>query len=325
MEAYNSIFGNSVSIRNWFAQQALDRKNPDIDCPLVLIGNGPYELNEFRAFLESYGITNILLEKDDWVFERHGQCPLFIVGQSDFLTPAFLSLFMEECILQSPTVPVSDLLPGAKWIQRHINADRQVIFYRSKRVRNPVILSQEMLLAGLFVQLRKMGYGWQMYFGEEWASHYACHPALKELRSLRRCAAGRKKFPWPTTDLKGGAKVGSTYDCDDGLLAYLGYRVGKSGKPRSERREILSSLYYAASIPKEFETEAGNSWGTGESAYRLHRMAELIATLAKFSKGRDDTSVYAQAIADWEEDLAWLKETFYDGRFDDAFFWPQPL
>jgi hypothetical protein len=29
-----------------------------------------------------------------------------------------------------------------------------------------------------------------------------------------------------------------------------------------------------------------------------------------------------QAIDDWEEDLAYLKETYYHGRYDSKFRWP---
>jgi len=51
-------------------------------------------------------------------------------------------------------------------------------------------------------------------------------------------------------------------------------------------------------------------------------MAESIAAFCRNAKLRDSSSL-AAAISDWEVDLVWLKQTYYDRKFHRVFNWPQ--
>ena len=319
-----SDFVNSIPIRNWFADKTLKFKDQVLDCPIVFIGNGPFESGELGTFVRSYGIQNTFFEAQDWNVEQHGQSPLFVVGNSEYLTSGFLSLFMEEFVLSSPINFDQSEVFNKRWIQRCINNIQEVVFLRSKALKEPVILSQEMFLSGLFVRLEEFPGEWSVYFSNQWDEHKAQHPALKLIPEL---TARKDYFVWPETDIKGLAKLNGKFSSDEGLLSYSGYHVGKKGAMRSIRREILGGIIKRESFSNDIASEIVEKWGEAESSTRLRKMAETIAMLARNFKGREDYSSYAEAINQWEEDLDWLKTTYYQGKFDGAstrrFDWPE--
>ncbi len=53
---------------------------------------------------------------------------------------------------------------------------------------------------------------------------------------------------------------------------------------------------------------------------RLRKTAESIAAFARNAKRKSDNAL-ARAVSAWEADLAYLKKTFDDGRYD--FPWPK--
>ena len=57
----------------------------------------------------------------------------------------------------------------------------------------------------------------------------------------------------------------------------------------------------------------------GKSPFK--KMANTIASLAR-NKKRENIERFTNAIAEWEEDLAWLKVKYYDGVYDQEFQWP---
>lgn len=126
-------------------------------------------------------------------------------------------------------------------------------------------------------------------------------------------------FDWPSTYVTGGGNTTpDIYGPPVGLLRYMGYRVGTSGLLPSVRRAILRKVFYLDPLPKIDSREYIESWGTAGSAQRLHKIADCIASFAKLAKRRQQPP--EQAIEDWESDLAWLRQTFYTGRF--RFQWP---
>ena len=130
-------------------------------------------------------------------------------------------------------------------------------------------------------------------------------------------------FKWPTTD----AGYGSEGEIEDpkewpeeSPLKHMGYKVGANGLSRGKRREILEDAY-KGDVPNVFSPEYMEDWGSPDSSKRLHKMARSIASHARNAKKKNTGSMYT-AILDWEGDLAWLKETFYDGVYDGSFKWP---
>jgi hypothetical protein len=70
----------------------------------------------------------------------------------------------------------------------------------------------------------------------------------------------------------------------------------------------------------EYEPEYLQQWGKPNSKERLHKIADSIATFARLKKGMPNADSYGSAIQDWEDDLQWLKQTFYKPFM--RFRWP---
>lgn len=128
-------------------------------------------------------------------------------------------------------------------------------------------------------------------------------------------------FRWPTTDAPGGGGVLSLGELEStGMLARLGYHVGKAnGQPEQLRRGILDRVF-SSNLPPVSEERYMLEWGPRASAARLQKMAVTIAAFARNAKRRKDAD-FTQAIADWEADLKYLHARYYVGRFN-SFVWP---
>jgi hypothetical protein len=133
---------------------------------------------------------------------------------------------------------------------------------------------------------------------------------------------GTKIFPWPTTDAP--VRVGQgipedTFLNPEGLLRRYGYKVGLNGLPENKRRQILDDIFLH-SLPSMDNVSYLNEWGQPGTNKRLKKLAESLAAFTRNAKRRN-TGDFDKAIQDWEADLAYLKRTYYDDRFN--FHWPR--
>jgi hypothetical protein len=138
------------------------------------------------------------------------------------------------------------------------------------------------------------------------------HPALTFLSEV-------VGFDWPTTVVQSGG--GSELQADwlqIGFLKYLGYAVGQNGGSEDERHDVLRKAYTAQRLPTVFPPEYRSEWGRPRSSVRLHKMAYSIASFCRNGKRRSHP--IERAIAEWEEDLEWLRVKYYEGRYQ--FEWP---
>jgi len=126
-------------------------------------------------------------------------------------------------------------------------------------------------------------------------------------------------FQWPTTDARGGRGKEQYRDLrHEGMLKYLEYRVGKEGEHSSYRHVLLSRIFENA-LPPVFDRLYMAEWGPNASSIRLHKMAHCLASFAKNFKYQNNDR-YDEAIRDWEQDLEYLYDRYYVGRF--GFGWP---
>ena len=126
-------------------------------------------------------------------------------------------------------------------------------------------------------------------------------------------------FSWPTTDAPGGRRTGQYRDLrHEGMLKYLEYKVGKDGEHSSYRHALLSRIFENA-LPPVFDRLYMAEWGPNESSIRLHKMAHCLASFAKNFKYQNNDK-YDEAIRHWEQDLEYLHDRYYVGRF--GFGWP---
>jgi hypothetical protein len=130
-------------------------------------------------------------------------------------------------------------------------------------------------------------------------------------------------FPWPTTDAPiGDGKIPKPNWPKIGLLHHVGYVVGEKGELQSRRQAILARLFELANIPKLVSPAYIAEWGNPRSAARLKKMAYSIAAFCRQSKRRQ-RAIMRRAIENYQDDLAWLKSKYYDGKFDNKFHWPR--
>lgn len=126
-------------------------------------------------------------------------------------------------------------------------------------------------------------------------------------------------FDWPTTHVVPGHGTVSDEDWpDESPLARLGYGVGRKGPPTHRRRELLRTAY-TSDLPRVQSVQYMEKWGIPRSSERLYQIATHLASMCRNFKGRSDSD-YGAAVRDYENDLAWLKEEFYRGRY--TFKWP---
>ncbi len=89
----------------------------------------------------------------------------------------------------------------------------------------------------------------------------------------------------------------------------MGYKVGKQGLSTTERREILRRVYSVELVAGSADAQGYvREWGPPASTARLAKMVNSIAAFSRNAKRRNTD--YSEAIADWEEDLDWLTETY---------------
>lgn len=126
-------------------------------------------------------------------------------------------------------------------------------------------------------------------------------------------------FKWPTSEAPGGRRSGQYRDLrHEGMLKYLEYKVGKDGEHSSYRHALLTRIFENA-LPPVFDRLYMAEWGPNGSSIRLHKMAYCLASFAKNFKYQANDK-YDEAIKHWEQDLAYLHDRYYVGRF--GFGWP---
>ncbi|WFS23920.1 hypothetical protein [Rhizobium rhododendri] len=126
-------------------------------------------------------------------------------------------------------------------------------------------------------------------------------------------------FKWPSTEAPGGKKHQKYRDLrQEGMLRYLEYKVGKEGEHSNFRHALLARIFESG-LPPVFDRVYMAEWGPNASSIRLHKMAHCLASFAKNFKYQDDDK-FDEAIRHWEQDLEYLHDRFYVGRF--GFGWP---
>jgi hypothetical protein len=146
-------------------------------------------------------------------------------------------------------------------------------------------------------------------------------------RELRKVVGDRLSvleigyFQWPTTEApEGPGQLDDSYfQYQQGLLGFIGYRVGASGVGATQRQDLLDSVYLGP-LPLLNSKDYMAEWGHPSTGNRLKKIAESIAAFARNAKRRDDQRM-STAIAEWEADLNYLKATYYVSRYQ--FPWPE--
>lgn len=132
-----------------------------------------------------------------------------------------------------------------------------------------------------------------------------------------------KTWPWPVLhEHPGSGGAGGDYR-EFSALKMFGYTVGKTnGWPTEERHKLLSD-FMRMELPAVVEREFPGEYGKPMSAHRLKKVATHIANVCSL-RTRQDPHANRFAIADWKEDLAFLKQEFYEREGLKFRPWPDP-
>lgn len=126
-------------------------------------------------------------------------------------------------------------------------------------------------------------------------------------------------FVWPGTDAAPGTVPMPDTDWKPmSPLRALGYHVGRSAPAAAERRRILGGAF-THPLPPVIPADELAEWSKPSACARLHKMANLLSSLAKNAK-RKDSRALGLSIEHWESDLEWLRQMYHAGRCD--FVWP---
>jgi hypothetical protein len=314
-----------VEARNWFANSLWSDHPPALRRPILLMGNGPFEMLELATFLKSHDVDCYACGLDsvggdsgpeDWGFCTSVQPPWVVLGESGWWCGEFLTLLTDFTCLERPMAGVLSSNFG-HWIER-VETTRGPMIQRSRSLKHLEIVSQEIFLACLFA-----GHESPTKLPAPWPEFLKSCPQLQRVDLLRRELRSRESFPWPTTEAQPGSGNLSGNEWPElGLLRYQGYAVGEAGEVEQVRHRILGDTFRLQTLPDIVSPEYVASWGAPGSSQRLRKMAESIAAFCRNAKRRPG-SLVSKAVEDWEADLAWLKRSHYDDRFDRQFPWPK--
>jgi hypothetical protein len=148
--------------------------------------------------------------------------------------------------------------------------------------------------------------------------------AALQIEFAKRSAAApeHERFKWPTTEARAGdgtAPLQLPKTQAEGMLAHLDYHVGRTHGAHAAIRQRTLKRIFETALPAAFDKSYVDEWGPNGSASRLKKMAESIAAFTRNAKRRDPDSLY-DAILHWEEDLKYLHDHYYVGKF--SFGWP---
>jgi len=322
---YSSI---TKEVRREFDKVRHDFHRNNQQTPILLLGDGPFEARELAEFLQRFDFP-VYLEHlsppqkssdeawEEWRCFGSVYTPLVVVGEKNFASRGFLSLLISKAVRDECST--SSTMVYRNWIERINEENGRCHYLRSRSLATVTFISQEMLLAEIFTD----GNG-VLNFGTAWQKHAQQHPALKSVRSIHEdIKLLDEAFQWPKTEAEPGeTALGPTDWPQVGMLGFLGYSVGQNGELRTTRQRILRDLFFEVNLPKVDNQAYVDKWGAPESGARLRKMAQSIASFCRGARRRDDFAM-SVAIEEWEEDLAWLKSTYYDGKFDRQFQWPE--
>ncbi|TNC49314.1 hypothetical protein FHG66_11310 [Rubellimicrobium rubrum] len=146
------------------------------------------------------------------------------------------------------------------------------------------------------------------------------HRAQRLLDLIEEEWEKRGRFRWPNTNSAPGLGLTTVFfPYKEGMLSYLGYRVGVTAGEQDEIRHAILDRIFRGRLPPLNDADYMRSWGAPGSPGRLKKMADSIAAFCVAAK-RDGRPSKKVAIEDWDADLNRLYSAYYRGHF--GFIWP---
>jgi hypothetical protein len=124
-----------------------------------------------------------------------------------------------------------------------------------------------------------------MYTGQDPNAHRECLDQFIDGHRALECVREALSGKWPETEtvppVSGQAESHDLFSeaASESPLSRLGYSTGKTGKNKSERRDILEKAFYCplGGFPGTYPLDKLEKWGAAGEGMRLKKMAQLIA------------------------------------------------
>ncbi|WP_207101861.1 hypothetical protein [Paracoccus shandongensis] len=130
-----------------------------------------------------------------------------------------------------------------------------------------------------------------------------------------------RSFKWPVVwrPTQSSLKSEISIFKEISALKIFGYTVGNDGWPRKRRQEFLSD-FMELELPTEVKLYCNDEYGNPMTVKRLRKVANLLA--GNINLRTKHPSDFGKAIADWMEDLSFLKEKYYEQANMKFLPWP---
>jgi hypothetical protein len=118
------------------------------------------------------------------------------------------------------------------------------------------------------------------------------------------------EYAWPIQAAvsRSEALSGEVFEHNQGMLSFMGYRVGESrGLYPTQRRKILGYVF-RGELPRLNSDSYSQEWGRPGSRTRLNKITNSLMAFIRNAERRGWSM--KTAIRDWQEDLRFVRETF---------------
>lgn len=133
-----------------------------------------------------------------------------------------------------------------------------------------------------------------------------------------------RSFKWPVVWRPTSNTLGSHHPpfAEVSAPKIFGYTVGNEGWPKKKRQEFWSD-FMELQLPPEVKRYCGDEYGDPLTIKRLRKVANLLAgnVNLRAKHPRD----FSKAMADWTEDLSFLKNKYYEGLSMKFLPWPSAV
>ena len=120
--------------------------------------------------------------------------------------------------------------------------------------------------------------------------------------------SGDPEWPRQAIASRADALSGKVFPYEQGMLSFMGYKVGAgSSLTTMERRQILSYVYLG-SLPTVIDIGYTQQWGSPASRTRLIKMKNTLMSFIRNAQRRAGNMHIA--IHEWQEDLRFIHESF---------------
>lgn len=126
-----------------------------------------------------------------------------------------------------------------------------------------------------------------------------------------KCARKNGRYDWPKLDCA-AAQYGYTprdfYAQSDGLMSYVGYRVGAKGQPRRVRWMLIDCVIHNV-LPNVNSSDYMEQWGAPGSNERIAKLQSFLL----FYSERQGHGDWRKAKTEYQEDLHYVDDRYITG------------